>query len=165
MTTIAYDGKSIAADSQSTLSSEQIYQDECQKLFADVGPFAVLGICGNLQDCRDVIEVVKDFTKIDQIRSLDFESLDWSCCMLAVTNEGSVWHYTGSSSFELQPELPFAVGTGAAYALGAMHHGANAQEAVATAARFDIFTNMNIQVAHLVSPDDEADDNEDETIH
>lgn len=153
MTTIAYDTKSLVSDSQSTLSGEQIYEEDCQKIFPEVGPFAILAVAGNYQNAMDVIDVVKDYAKIDHILGLDFKSLGWQCSMLAITYDGKLWHYTGDKSFELRPDLPFAVGSGAEYALGAMAAGADAATSVSIASRFDLYTNNNLQVVDL-SPEE-----------
>lgn len=150
MTTIAYDGKTLVSDSQSTIG-DQIYEVDCQKLFPDVGPFAVLGVCGDYQAAMDVLKVIRDFNRIDHIRDLDFKELNWKCAMLGITHDGQVWHYTDTFSFELRPDISFAIGSGSDYALGAMAAGATAEEAVKIAARYDVNTNDVTQVATLVS--------------
>ena len=71
--------------------------------------------------------------------------------MLGVTHDGQVWHYTGNRSFELRPDLPYAIGSGDMYALGAMAVGATAEEAGLAAARYDLNTNEVLQVATLVT--------------
>lgn len=156
MTTIVYDTKTLASDSLSAVG-DTIYEDDCQKIFPSVGPFAVLGVAGNYQDALDVIDTIKDFTKIDQIRGLDYKTLGWECAMIAITHDGQVWHYTGAYSFELRPDLPFAIGSGAHYAIGAMHRGATAREAVETAARYDLYTNDKVQEATLVTEEDDTE--------
>lgn len=162
MTTIAYDGKQMVSDSLSCIGDLK-YEQDCQKLFPNVGPFAVLGIAGSYQDAMDIIEVIQDFNKINHIRNLDFEELDWQCVMLGVTHEGQVWHYTGNRSFELRPDLPYAIGSGSHFALGAMGHGADAQQAVLVAARYDTGTNDVLQVATIKHEGEEEESPD--TIH
>lgn len=161
MTTIVYDTKSLVSDSQSTIG-DQIYENDCQKLFPNVGPFAVLGVAGNYQDAMDVIEVIQDFTKVNQVRGLDYEELEWNCAMLAITHEGQVWHYTGKFSFELRSDIPFAIGSGASYAMGALAMGADAETAVKVASKFDLYTNDITQKATLVFDGTEGTE---ETLH
>ena len=163
MTTIAYDGKKVVSDSLSCIGDMK-YEQDCQKLFKDVGPFAVLGIAGSYQDSMDVIQTIQDYNKIDHIRSLDFKELDWKCVMLGVTHDGQVWHYSGNRSFELRPDLPYAIGSGGDYAMGAMAVGATAEEAVLAAARYDLNTNEVLQVATLVTEGDTEESQED-TLH
>ena len=156
MTTIAYDGKQLVSDSLSCIGDLK-YEQDCQKLFKDVGPFAVLGIAGSYQDAMDVIQTIQDYNKIDHIRSLNFKELNWQCVMLGVTHDGQVWHYSGDRSFELRPDLPYAIGSGMDYALGAMGAGADAQQAVLVAARYDLNTNDVLQVATLVTEGEEPE--------
>lgn len=148
MTTIAYDGNTLVSDSMSSIG-ELRYEEDCQKLFPNVGPFAVLGVAGSYQDCMDIIEAISDFNKIDHIRNLDFKELGWKAEMIGVTYEGQVWHYNGNRSFELRSDLPYAIGSGGDYAIGAMGHGASAQEAVLVSARYDLYTNDRLQVAEI----------------
>lgn len=148
MTTIAYDGKTLVSDSQSSIGDLK-YEADCQKLFPDVGPFVVLGVAGSYQDCMDIIEVISEYNKINHIRSLDFKELDWKAEMIGITHEGQVWHYSGNRSFELRADVPYAVGSGADYALGAMAVGATATEAVLAAAKLDLYTNEVLQVAEI----------------
>lgn len=158
MTTIVYDTKSLVSDSQST-AGDQIYEEDCQKLFPNVGPFAILGVAGNYQDALDIIDTIKHYTLIEQIRGLDYKELGWSCAMLAVTHDGQPWHYTGNRSFELRPDLPFAIGSGADYALGALAMGASGEEAVKVAARYDPYTNGVTQVANFQTEEEDEEEN------
>lgn len=159
MTTIVYDGKSLVSDSQSTIG-DQIYEEDCQKVFPDIGPFAVLGVAGNYQDALDIIETIKHYTLIDQIRGLDFKELKWNCAMLALTHDGQLWYYTGDKSFELRPDLPFAIGSGGDYALGALAMGATAEEAIKVASRYDPYTSNQVQVATLVTEEQDEENTE-----
>jgi len=166
MTTVVYDCKCLVSDSQSTVG-EEIYGEDCQKIFPDVGPFAVLGVAGNYQDSKDVIDVISDYTKIEQILGLDFKDLEWNCSMIAITYRGEIWHYTGKYSFELRQDIPFAIGSGAPYALGAIHAGADAKQAVLAAARYDLYTNDLLQVAQLTGPEEseETEEPEEPNVH
>lgn len=149
MTTIAYDGKSLAADSRSCIG-DMVYEEDCQKIFTDVGPFAVIGIAGDYQASMDVIDTIKDFLNIQHIRDIDFKALKWECVFIAVTDAGEVWYYRGDGSFTLRPDKAFAIGSGGPFALGAMGAGCTAEEAVKIAAQFDLYTNDTVVVANLV---------------
>jgi ATP-dependent protease HslVU (ClpYQ) peptidase subunit len=164
MTTIAYDGKTLVSDSQSSIGSLK-YEDDCQKIFPNVGPFAALGVAGSYQDCMDIINVISEYNKIDHIRSLDFKELNWQAEMIGITHEGQVWHYSGNRSFELRPDLPYAVGSGADYALGAMAVGADATSAVLAAAQLDLYTNDKLQVATIRSAEDPEEEDKETTVH
>ena len=67
MTTIAYDTKTLVSDSRSSLDT-MIYEEDAQKIFPNVGPFAVVGISGSYQDAMDIIKVISDYTQVDHIR-------------------------------------------------------------------------------------------------
>jgi ATP-dependent protease HslVU (ClpYQ) peptidase subunit len=115
----------------------------------------------------DIIKVISEYNKIDHIRSLDFKELDWKAEMIGITHEGQVWHYSGNRSFELRPDVPYAVGSGSPYALGAMAVGATAEEAVLAASRLDLYTNDVLQVCAIKRVDDteESEDPEEPVIH
>ena len=165
MTTIAYDTKSLVSDSQSSIGNMR-YEDDCQKLHKDVGPFAILGIAGDFQTAMDIIEVIADYTKISQIRSLRFEGEPNEQAptvhMIGITHEGQLWFYDGTKGFELRADRPYAIGSGSEYALGAMAAGASAKEAVIIAARYDINTNDVLQIAEINFTGDEGQET---TIH
>lgn len=74
--------------------------------------------------------------------------------MIAITHDGQLWHYTGSYSFELRPDIPFAIGSGSEYALGAIAMGADAKKAIEVASKYDVYTNDHIQVANLVTEEE-----------
>jgi len=148
MTTIAYDGKTLASDSRSTLSGPTIYEEDCQKLFTDVGPFVVLGIAGDFQDAVDAISLIEGYTQVDQIRNIDSDSIG-DVALLGITKEGMLWSYAGDMSFQLREDKPFSTGSGSSYALAAMDLGLTAEEAVVYASTRDPFTNSIVQVAHL----------------
>lgn len=148
MTTIAYNHGILASDGRSSLG-DQIYEEDCQKLFTEVGPFLAVGVCGSYQDAIDLLEGIQDYTKIDQIRSIDFQESNIKASFLAVCTGGKLWYYAGESSFELRADKPFAIGSGADYALGAMGAGATAEEAVRVASKFDMGTNSHVQFIDL----------------
>lgn len=70
--------------------------------------------------------------------------------MLEVRDDGTVFYYQSS----LTPSGPleadyFAIGSGAEYALGALAHGATAQEAVEAASQHDVWTKAPIQFINV----------------
>ena len=60
----------------------------------------------------------------------------------------------GEKSFELRPDLPFAIGSGSQYALAAMDLGKTAEEAVVYASTRDVYTNNVTQVASLITEEE-----------
>ena len=147
MTTIAYDTKTLVSDSRSSMG-EVIYEEDAQKIFPDVGPFAVVGIAGSYQDAMDTINVISDYTKVDHIRGIPVEELGESA-LIGITYEGELWSYAGDMSCRLRADKPFAIGSGGSYALAAMDLGSTAEEAVIYASTRDMFTNSVVQVAQI----------------
>ena len=147
MTTIAYDTKTLVSDSRSSMG-DMIYEEDAQKIFKDVGPFAVVGIAGAYQDAMDVIQIIGEYTQVDHIRSIPVKEIG-ECMLLGITYSGELWSYAGDSSCRLREDKPFALGSGGQYALAAMDLGLSAQEAVEYASTRDMFTNNITQVATL----------------
>lgn len=140
MTTIAWDGKVIAADSQYTYESEAggNRKHRCPKLFRK-----------ETKDGRNVIIA----TQGDGSAGLVF--LDWFGSgkkpPAVITHHLPdftclVWSKAGLLEYDAycrpyKIELPFyAIGSGANVALGAMKFGATAAQAVETAIEFDAYT-------------------------
>jgi hypothetical protein len=134
MTTIAWDGKTLAADTQAT-SSGMPYK--AIKLFAlaDGSLFAGSGDYGQILAVKDWLEggsVLADRPKAD-----DFAGL-------LVTPTGE--------AFKLEDALMriplfqpfFAIGSGRDFAMAAMHCGRRAREAIEIATLFDVFTGGEI---------------------
>lgn len=147
MTTVAFDGKTLASDSRSCIG-DMIYEEDAQKLFTDIGPFVVLGIAGVYQDGMDTMDMIQDFSKIDHVRGISVEDIG-HVSILGITKDGRLWSYAGEKSCELRMDKPFAIGSGADFALAAMDLGKTAKEAVEYASTRDLGTNNIIQVANL----------------
>lgn len=148
MTTIAYKDGVLASDSQSTLG-DVIYENDCQKIFENVGPFEAVAVAGDYQDAVDVLKVIQAYTDIDQIRDIDFKQAKIQAQFLAVTHDRALWYYAGDMSWQMRPDIPFAIGSGGDYAWGAMLNGATATEAVHIASQLDTGTNNRIQYVNL----------------
>ena len=155
MTTIAWDGKTLASDSRSTMGS-MIYEEDVQKIFPHVGPFAVLGIAGDYQAAMDVIDMITDFTKVEHIRGIPKEDIG-NVCLIGITHDGILWSYAGENSCQLRIDRPFSTGSGGEYALAAMDLGKTAEEAVIYASTRDIYTNSIVQLAHIMESEDTVD--------
>lgn len=125
MTTIATDGKTIAADSRITGQ----FIDEHQKLFK-VGD-SVFGIAGTLTVAMRFIDWVKAGTPPEATPSIDDET-----AILQLTPAG-VW-YWDQALRPVQYRRPYAaIGSGADFALGALVAGCTPRQAVAVACELD----------------------------
>ena len=151
MTTIAYDGTTLASDSRSSMGT-MIYEEDAQKIYTKVGPFAVLAIAGDYQAALDTMDLIGDFTKLEHIRNIPSEEIG-DVSLIGFTYDGKLWSYAGDKSCELRADRPFATGSGGEYALAAMDLGKTAEEAVLYASTRDMFTNSITQVAVIYQED------------
>ena len=139
MTTIALDSTHIAWDSQITQGSEKILVP-ADKVWV-VGT-AVYGFAG-------------DFAMLDEIISWHQRGAkparapkegNWS--LLVITSKG-VKFYDDEIKYSTKIVAPFAMGSGAHFARGALMHGASAFQAVKIACQCDVFSGGEIGVLKL----------------
>lgn len=143
MTTIAFDGRWLAADGQETFNHEPIRLDR-QKLA--VRPGSVYGYSG--VGCG--LDAVIDWhaSGADPKEAPKFEDNDWSMIAIdrhPVTAKLRLRYYTMKVPYPSEYHAPFALGSGADYATGAMDHGASAIEAVQIAIKRNVHTGGEIQ--------------------
>jgi len=143
MTTIAYGNGVLASDSRSCIG-DMIYEEDAQKIFQNIGPFDVIAIAGDYQAAVDTLELISTYTTLDQIRVIPSSEIG-EVSILGLTVDKRLWSYAGDKSCELRADRPFAVGSGAPYALAALDLGLEPEEAVAYAATRDAMTNNTIQ--------------------
>lgn len=147
MTTIAWDGKTLSADGQSTSGSvivgtysKKIYTEITQntKIYdAQVVAIAVSGTCG---DEYHVIKAIRNNSLLLH-KELSFE-------VILFTEDGKCFVMHKSKDNEMakmwEQEPPYAIGSGRDFALAAMAMGKDSYDAVMFAADFDIYTNDNV---------------------
>jgi len=134
MTTIATDGKTMAADSQqSTYGVDNI---SCIKLHR-IGDY-VYSHAGNLSEALIYLDWVKAGCPDDNRPVLSDE------CSFVKVGKGKVFRIINT----LRPYecgFPFAMGSGAEYAMGAMAMGATPIQAVKIAMKYDIYTGGKVR--------------------
>jgi hypothetical protein len=136
VTTIAWDGKTLAVDSRMT-GGCMVRSEEAKKLFALENGSYLAG-CGEMQDVLLAVEWLNDGAKKDEKPTLgdEFAALIMDC----------------GRCYRIEKKLlrwdvcaPFAAaGSGYEVALGAMAAGADAVRAVEIASRFDPGTNARV---------------------
>lgn len=137
MTTIAWDGVTLAVDSR-MMGGDMIRSEDTQKLFR-VGD-AWVAISGGYEDALAAVDWLRKGSPKEK------PELGDSFCML-VAQDGKVRRYEQKLvGFDCIAEW-VAAGSGYEVALGAMAAGASAIEAVKIAARFDPSTNDKVQSA------------------
>lgn len=135
MTTIASDGRSIAADRLIT-SSEQLLGETTKVYTAKDGSF--FASAGNASDC-DCYEAWKKGTLKERpdIECDSFEAM--------ILRKNKVY-LVDKNLIEIEVFTPQAIGSGGNLALGAMLAGATPQEAIEFAAERDLFTGGGVDV-------------------
>jgi ATP-dependent protease HslVU (ClpYQ) peptidase subunit len=132
MTTVAYRNGILAADSQATDS--QLW--EVQKLF-DLDTSAgrlMVGVCGDIHAALVFVEWLKN----EQSRKPDINNEDFEAIVIGKTGRVTIWT---QSLVGLTPRGNFfAIGSGGPVAMGAMHAGKSAVDAVKIACKVDPYT-------------------------
>jgi len=141
MTTIAYDGNYLAADSRSCVGQGGIIGESKVKIF--INDNYIVGLSGKAAESRLLVQYLNGDIK------LEYGQLEGGASLLVVERATSQAFYM-ANSLELEMiDTPAADGSGADYALGAMLHGADAVEAVEIASKLDAFTNNEIRVVNI----------------
>jgi hypothetical protein len=135
MTTIAWDGETLATDSQGTLGDHKSGGAH-KKLFRNVGPFVAVALSGELRSFPSVLESFKtgDVTE---------DSLE--VAGLCVDQHGKAWEFDGYHWTFEKVKAKTAMGTGWALATAAMQGGADAPLALKIACKLDLYSGGRIQ--------------------
>ena len=143
MTTIAWDGVTLAADRRASSNGAPIM--EVQKIHRTPNG-ALVGASGNYGACWALCAWVQAGAQGDPPVSLSSD--DWGD-ILMVDPDGTLFLWGVHGRFPLANNR-FAIGSGAAYALAAMACGRTAVEAVALAAEFDHQTGTLVDTLTLL---------------
>lgn len=132
MTTIAYRAGVLAGDSQAT--DDQVWQtNKVERIGTSAGELLV-GWCGDVHASLVFVEWLKN----DQSRKPDLSNEDFEAIVVAKTGRVTIWN---QSLVSWRPKGKFfAIGSGAQSAMGAMHAGKSAIEAVKIACKVDPYT-------------------------
>lgn len=144
MTTIAFDGKTMACDTR--VAGDHIYNTDTKIYESD---FAVIGVAGNAE--AGIILVKDDSILVPKHYDFDFEAL------VFVKDTEKVYKVAFYKSWDcaLSSVIPIAdsfaaVGSGSPYALAAMYLGNTATCSVTVAAQFDTNTGGKIITKQLL---------------
>lgn len=144
MTTIAFDGTMVAADGLICLG-DQVVGRSTKKLHV-VAPGAYAGYAGADPIGKKRIQWLREGGKPEAWPTIEGQD----CSLLVVYDDGSAALVCDGVMTEVA--APFAIGSGAQFAIGAMHAGCNAFEAVEIAAKCDAFTGGRIDSYLVVKP-------------
>lgn len=136
MTTVAWDGKTLAADSQVTIGN---CRGHGTKLVSNEAGYVAAG-AGNFCDVLPWLAwVAAGMDPEQQPTSLDAEST-----LIIVPPRGAPLWFAGTHIPIKLPRKKFAIGSGSDFAMGAMAVGADAVTAVKIAADHDVYTNRKV---------------------
>jgi len=149
MTTIAWDGRTLAADRQRTHGDSR--QPVCK--LHDCGEY-VYASCGDRPDGVAVARWLSAGADWDKRPTLD----EGGCCGIAVRKaDGAVFVVEGKTvTLCPVPPGPTATGSGKDYALAAMACGKDARGAVEIASRFDVFTGLGVDAVDVIAAERQA---------
>lgn len=133
MTTIAFDGETLAADSQVTCAYIELCGTKIRRMNG-----TLCGAAGAAQDA----ELFFIWVKAGMPKEKPDLDKDDFCALLV--SKGKVIYFD-NKLIGIKSDCPAAVGSGSRYAVAAMHCGKTAKEAVKVAARFDPFTGGRIR--------------------
>lgn len=136
MTTIATDGKTIAADGLST-SGDMVTDTNVRKLTRLPDGSIVAG-CGELAAMKQAIDCL-------HAPNAHPDDLTGEFTLIRVAGDGTITRYEGSL-FGITTTAPAAIGSGREFALGAMLAGKPPKEAVEIACRCDVYSGGEILV-------------------
>lgn len=160
MTTVAWDGHILAADTCSVVD-DTILQYEQNKIFEPQGDdywevfgkrILVMGFAGQLENVEWVKDALQEgidhrYRVTELAKELNFHVL-----LITENREAYAWAATRDAEKEVEYNSlvplngPFSVGTGAVFALAVMTVGNDAAEGVGVAARLDLYTKAPISV-------------------
>jgi len=145
MTTIAFDGRAIACDGRGC-SNEVVFADQLLKI-ATLSDGSLLGLAGP----SHALELVTDW--LEGKTEFPADLGEWSA--LHIQPDAKVRLYTDKAQRAWREiDTPAAIGSGRELAIGAMLHGASAEEAVRIACQRDPYSGGNITVRECAGPVD-----------
>jgi hypothetical protein len=144
MTVIAWDGKTLAADRLIGDSGELTKIEWLRG--TDTGPLAVfqnaaMGACGDAFQCAALLGHVRD------PKNVTLPVVD-NATVMFVRKEGIFLHRGFATPIKL-PHQIYAIGSGADFALAAMHLGKTAVEAVELACKLSVWCGSGVDAIEL----------------
>jgi ATP-dependent protease HslVU (ClpYQ) peptidase subunit len=137
MTTVAYRGGILAADTQMTDGSIKV---SGRKLLYIKEKEAWVGVAGTVSDCQKFLRHFRD-------EEQEFDEDD-DFTALVMYQHGEVQVVTSDLRIDtLEPDAYYAIGSGGPPALAAMHMGADARRAIEVAAVVDLMTGGDVMFA------------------
>jgi ATP-dependent protease HslVU (ClpYQ) peptidase subunit len=153
VTTIAYDGRMIASDTQTTLDNSAKLLGSKISIYSGNVMVWFSGTCTYEKEfCHYIMTGKNPELPVNE----EGEDPLTECAALMLDKHNTVWFFDGIG-LKLELLEPWAIGAGSAYAKAAMYLGCDAEEAVKVAARYECNTNdlvetYNIQTKRRFNP-------------
>lgn len=135
MTTIATDGKTIAADGRATCNGI-VSNDQTIKVFRLPDDRA----CGSAGSATKGWDIIQAMQRGDNVENMDFDEV----YLLVIDGSDTVEVYEQSCK-PIRLPVPYAVGSGREIALGALDAGKTPVEAVKIACKRDIYSGGKVR--------------------
>ena len=145
MTTLAYDGRTLAADKQATGGGAKC---SVTKIFR-VGEL-VIGFAGELGLAMEMLDWVRRGRTAADFPAAQRKTED--SCELVVIDAGRILVYERSPHAYTVEDPVYATGSGRDFAIAAMYCGLDARKAVAVACQFDSHSGMGVDAIDLLPP-------------
>jgi ATP-dependent protease HslVU (ClpYQ) peptidase subunit len=147
MTTVAWDGRSIAADRMYAIGNTPVRAPVPKiRRLTYRGVPAVMGTSGVTEYGLALMDWLESGAPAGKEPELG--EGDDGCTVLVATAAG-VWLFANSCTGVMIGTLPWATGSGADYALGAMAMGASAKKAVEVACKLDVNSGCGTDMLRL----------------
>lgn len=143
MTTIASDGKTVAADGQETWGAEPVRMDREKVKLVDGFLYAFTGVGALFDPCIAWYAKGADPKEVPEAKG---DNSTWG---LSVFFPGRVEYFSSTCPYKAEYHYPFALGSGTDFAMGAMLAGCEPRRAVEIAAEKNIHTGGKITVVEI----------------
>ena len=146
MTTIAFDGNTLATESGITLEDGSTNLVSQSKFYALPGRY--VAIAGNMTFVDDIVKWIKEGADPEET-----PDGSWTVVVFNVRRR-KAYEYVSNSykrSLPLECKVPYAAGTGGKVALGAMAAGADAVDAVKIACKYDAYSVLPVYSSSVIN--------------
>ena len=143
MTTIVYDGFSLVGDRKMTYNSQRFVETTKVFRLENNDCFQAIGFSGNPEVIYRVIEKLEN-------NEYDFEWEKDDFTAIVVDHLGDCWIIEASGD-ATEVDVPWAIGSGALAAHGAMLAGANAKTALNIAEQLDVMTGLGTDEIEIIA--------------
>lgn len=141
MTTIAIEGNFIVTDSK--IVGNFVRQQGEQKIF--VRKEYIISISGRIDIINYALKPVYSLKHmLEKLQKIDEEEAFGILVYYIKSKKFQIYNHLGLSFYDIKP--PYATGSGADFAMGAMLFGASATQAVMVASKLDIYTDSRLQI-------------------